>query len=132
MNNQNNKKRSIITIISTVIFVISSINFFYVFNNNFKIQMANTVGCCTMADDTEQDIMEKAEARERAQKNAVIAKDNLEKNGSLCVGIGIVCLLSLITSLVVSIVKKELSTTKVLVTLFLILNIFFVLCEMGF
>ncbi|MBR2677973.1 MAG: hypothetical protein IKE63_00960 [Bacilli bacterium] len=130
MDSENNKKKSIIKIVTIIILIISFFNVIYIMHYEITIVAGRSAGCCEMADDTEKEKYDKKIAYEEGQKRAAFAEAKLEETKPICSKIGIMCLIGLIVTFIASFVKKEIKNTKVLIGISIALNIFFILLEL--
>ncbi len=130
MNNVVNKEKSVLKTIAIIFLVIGICNFSYLFYYEMAAMDINN-NCCTMADDTEQDIRRKSQLREESAKRAALAKEKVVQIQPICSDIGVISLVSLIGLFIVSYVKNERKNIKVLIGVFIVVNILLVLIEIG-
>ena len=130
MNNVIIQEKSGLKIFAIILLIIGICNFSYLFYYEMVAMDINS-NCCIMADDTEQDIERKAQLREESARRAALAKEKIVQIQPICSSIGIISLISLIGLFIVSFVKKERKNIKVLIAVFVAINILLVLIESG-
>ena len=122
--------KNAIKILTIIVLAASICNFCYLMFYEIKSVLINPY-CCEMADDTEKDRMEKREQSEIFEQQKVLAKEKVEQIEPICSNVGCICLICLFVLFMFSFIKKETKVTKFFIGGFIILNILFVLIELG-
>ena len=118
-----NKKKSIISRIAIIFLIISILSAGYVDYYKILVGTNETKNCCITIGMTEKEITER---EKYIQKNKLIEK-KIEQAEPVCAGINFICFLGLIGLLITAFIKKEKSSTKWLIVLFIIVCLYRIL-----
>ena len=91
--------------IAFILIIVSLFNFCFFMYHSVKVVKSNTF-CCEMADDTEEDRIERQKLREQSELEIPKYEKIVEQSKPICLAVGLLSLIGIISMFVIDIRKR--------------------------
>ena len=93
--------------IAFILIIVSLINFcFFIYHSVKVVALKSNTFCCEMADDTEEDRIERQKLREQSELEVPKYEKIVEQSKPICLAVGLLSLIGIISMFVIDIRKR--------------------------